>query len=105
MVGRVDWEHTSLKPYVQMMDKHAQGLMREVRNANKGGLSFLSIGPSLLFPDPLVLRSCCHEGYGFLEGRGVIYRLSLAFVEVGPFVVFVVRISPSQLLSNHMITR
>lgn len=42
VVERVDWEHTSLKPYVQMMDKHAQGLMREVRNANKGELSFLS---------------------------------------------------------------
>jgi len=33
-----DWEQTSLRQYVQLFDKHVQGLMREVRTANKGGL-------------------------------------------------------------------
>lgn len=26
-----DWEKTSLKPYVEMLEKHAMGLMGEVR--------------------------------------------------------------------------
>ncbi|KAI0090465.1 prim-pol domain-containing protein [Irpex rosettiformis] len=31
-----DWEKTSLKPYVDMMDKHAQALMEEVRKTKRG---------------------------------------------------------------------
>lgn len=27
----VDWERTSLKPYVEMLERHARGLMEEVR--------------------------------------------------------------------------
>ncbi|KAF5370633.1 hypothetical protein D9758_002112 [Tetrapyrgos nigripes] len=30
-----DWERTSLKPYVDMLDKHAQGLMEEVRREKR----------------------------------------------------------------------
>ncbi|KAK7472921.1 p48 polypeptide of DNA primase [Stygiomarasmius scandens] len=30
-----DWERTSLKPYVDMLDKHAQGLMNEVRREKR----------------------------------------------------------------------
>jgi len=29
----VDWERTSLKPYVDMLDRHAMGLMEEVRKS------------------------------------------------------------------------
>jgi DNA primase small subunit len=31
-----DWEKTSLKPYVDMMDKHALALMEEVRRNKRG---------------------------------------------------------------------
>ncbi|KAF7795624.1 hypothetical protein EIP86_006789 [Pleurotus ostreatoroseus] len=31
-----DWEKTSLKPYVQMLDKHALALMEEVRRSKRG---------------------------------------------------------------------
>lgn len=30
-----DWEKTSLKPYVEMMDKHTMGLMEDVRRAKR----------------------------------------------------------------------
>ena len=32
----IDWEKTSLKPYVEMMDKHALALMEEVRQSKRG---------------------------------------------------------------------
>ncbi|KAF8322188.1 putative DNA primase small subunit [Clavulina sp. PMI_390] len=31
-----DWEQTSLRPYVQMLDKHVQPILRETHRANKG---------------------------------------------------------------------
>ena len=31
MNGFVDWEKTSLKPYIDLLDKHALSLMEEVR--------------------------------------------------------------------------
>ncbi len=40
-----DWERTSLKPYVQMMDKHIAGIMKEIRSGNRGTfLLFISVG-------------------------------------------------------------
>ena len=33
----IDWERTSLKPYVEMMDRHALALMEEVRRSKRGG--------------------------------------------------------------------
>ncbi|KAF8160932.1 hypothetical protein B0H34DRAFT_795779 [Crassisporium funariophilum] len=33
--GHKDWEKTSLKPYVDVLDKHAKGLMEEVRNEKR----------------------------------------------------------------------
>ncbi|KAF8330760.1 prim-pol domain-containing protein [Cantharellus anzutake] len=30
-----DWERTSLKPYVQMMDKYTSGIMKEIRSGNR----------------------------------------------------------------------
>lgn len=31
----IDWERTSLKPYVDMLEKHAMGLMGEVRRVKR----------------------------------------------------------------------
>jgi len=31
-----DWERTSLKPYVDMLDRHSMGLMEEVRKSKIG---------------------------------------------------------------------
>lgn len=32
----VDWERTSLKPYVDMLERHSMGLMEEVRRSKIG---------------------------------------------------------------------
>lgn len=41
---RADWEQTSLKPYVQILDRHVQGLMRDVRSVNKGEILLICAG-------------------------------------------------------------
>ena len=35
MNGFVDWEKTSLKPYIDLLDKHALSLMEEVRKEKR----------------------------------------------------------------------
>ena len=39
----LDWERTSLKPYVDMIDRHALGLMEEVRKSKRGAGAAYSI--------------------------------------------------------------
>lgn len=36
IMGNVDWERTSLKPYVDMLERHSMGLMEEVRRSKLG---------------------------------------------------------------------
>lgn len=36
VMGDVDWERTSLKPYVDMLERHSTGLMEEVRKSKLG---------------------------------------------------------------------
>jgi hypothetical protein len=44
----VDWERTSLKPYVDMLDRHAMGLMEEVRRSKIEKIGVL--GQEVLLP-------------------------------------------------------
>jgi len=43
MDGSADWEKTSLKPYIDLLDKHALSLMEEVRKEKRktGNLHFV----------------------------------------------------------------
>lgn len=36
----LDWEKTSLKPYVEILDKHALGLMEQLRRDRRGTGSY-----------------------------------------------------------------
>lgn len=36
VMGDVDWERTSLKPYLDMLERHSMGLMEEVRRSKLG---------------------------------------------------------------------
>jgi hypothetical protein len=44
----VDWERTSLKPYVDMLDRHAMGLMEEVRRSKIEKIG--ALGQEFLLP-------------------------------------------------------
>ena len=47
-----DWERTSLRPYVEMLSKHAQGLMNEARLEKRGTIgSEFSINSRVTFHD------------------------------------------------------
>lgn len=50
-IGGIDWERTSLKPYVDMLDQHARGLMDETRRRKReqGKLSSITAYSSSLF--------------------------------------------------------
>ena len=37
-----DWERTSLKPYVDMLERHAMGLMEEVRRSKMEKIGVLA---------------------------------------------------------------
>lgn len=39
--GKGDWEKTSLKPYVELLDRHVSGLMKETRDVKRGENSHL----------------------------------------------------------------
>lgn len=41
MENLIDWEKTSLKPYVEMLDRHAAALMDETRQAARNGMGML----------------------------------------------------------------
>lgn len=34
--GQSDWEHTSLKPYVEMLERHTSAIMNDVRERKRG---------------------------------------------------------------------
>jgi DNA primase small subunit len=40
LISAVDWEKTSLRPYVEMMERHALGLMNETRLAKRAAGKF-----------------------------------------------------------------
>jgi hypothetical protein len=44
----LDWEKTSLKPYVEILDKHALGLMEQLRRDRRGTGSYFVLAPEFL---------------------------------------------------------
>jgi hypothetical protein len=48
---RADWERTSLKPYVDMLERHAIGLMEEVRRSKMEKIGVLTPRFSFLAQD------------------------------------------------------
>jgi hypothetical protein len=66
-----EYERTSLKPYVEMFEKHVAAVLRDARGAKKGELTCLLDGGGLT-------TSCKGGEYGFLrEGSVVVYMQTI----------------------------
>jgi hypothetical protein len=63
----VDYEHTSLKPYVEMFEKHVAAVLRDSRLAKKGECPSVGSNGDVL--------TCSIEGgeYGFLDTEDFLY--------------------------------
>ena len=57
-----DYEHTSLKPYVDMFEKHVAAILRDSRGAKRGRLPYQVCRISLL-----ILLSCQRRVHGLLS--------------------------------------
>ena len=64
----VDWERTSLKPYVDMLDRHAMGLMEEVRKSKIEKIG--ALGRELLLP--CLWELCRHDLVGLERNFGIV---------------------------------
>jgi len=79
LAAGVDWEKTSLKPYVALLDAHGKTLMEEARRRKRGDKSanLTTSEPLRFFPPPTLAVPLLND-----RSRGIC--LTLRLVTLGP---------------------